>query len=112
MVVSAPNLVFLTHVYFCVCAHIIYVCIHKYVYTVVMLCSPRCSFDLLILKEVVQKMAGIEITDEMTSEQMEAMTGGEQLKAEVQDTVWSDLKLYTMTSSKQRHIALVGYSSA
>lgn len=44
--------------------------------------SPR-SFDLLILKEVVQKMAGIEITDEMTSEQLEAMTGGEQLKAEV-----------------------------
>lgn len=42
-----------------------------------------CSFDLLILKEVVQKMAGIEITDEMTSEQLEAMTGGEQLKAEV-----------------------------
>lgn len=42
------------------------------------------SFDLLILKEVVQKMAGIEITDEMTAEQLEAMTGGEQLKAEVQ----------------------------
>lgn len=41
------------------------------------------SFDLLILKEVVQKMAGIEITDEMTAEQLEAMTGGEQLKAEV-----------------------------
>uniref|UniRef100_A0A3B3ZEY6 THO complex subunit 2 n=1 Tax=Periophthalmus magnuspinnatus TaxID=409849 RepID=A0A3B3ZEY6_9GOBI len=40
------------------------------------------KFDLLILKEVVQKMAGIEITDEMTAEQMEAMTGGEQLKAE------------------------------
>lgn len=48
-----------------------------------LLCFPPCSFDLLILKEVVQKMAGIEITDEMTSEQMEAMTGGEQLKAEV-----------------------------
>lgn len=30
-------------------------------------------------------MAGIEITDEMTSEQLEAMTGGEQLKAEVWD---------------------------
>lgn len=28
-------------------------------------------------------MAGIEITDEMTVEQLEAMTGGEQLKAEV-----------------------------
>ncbi|XP_068267883.1 THO complex subunit 2 isoform X1 [Nyctibius grandis] len=40
------------------------------------------SFDLLILKEVVQKMAGIEITEEMTIEQLEAMTGGEQLKAE------------------------------
>lgn len=46
-----------------------------------------CSFDLLILKEVVQKMAGIEITNEMTSEQLEAMTGGEQLKAEV----WSPI---------------------
>lgn len=42
-----------------------------------------CSFDLLILKEVVQKMAGIEITEEMTMEHLEAMTGGEQLKAEV-----------------------------
>ncbi|XP_075429525.1 THO complex subunit 2 isoform X1 [Ascaphus truei] len=40
------------------------------------------SFDLLILKEVIQKMAGIEITEEMTMEQLEAMTGGEQLKAE------------------------------
>ncbi|KAK2503524.1 hypothetical protein MC885_006227 [Smutsia gigantea] len=40
------------------------------------------SSDLLILKEVVQKMAGIEITEEMTMEQLEAMTGGEQLKAE------------------------------
>lgn len=28
-------------------------------------------------------MAGIEITEEMTMEQLEAMTGGEQLKAEV-----------------------------
>ncbi|XP_029463722.1 THO complex subunit 2 [Rhinatrema bivittatum] len=40
------------------------------------------SFDLLILKEMVQKMAGIEITEEITIEQLEAMTGGEQLKAE------------------------------
>ncbi|XP_063516416.1 THO complex subunit 2 isoform X14 [Pongo pygmaeus] len=45
------------------------------------------SFDLLILKEVVQKMAGIEITEEMTMEQLEAMTGGEQLKAECHDTL-------------------------
>ncbi|XP_030637187.1 THO complex subunit 2 [Chanos chanos] len=40
------------------------------------------SFDLLILKEVVQKMSGIEITDDMTSEQLEAMTGGDLLRAE------------------------------
>lgn len=52
-------------------------------------CALYCaSFDLLILKEVVQKMAGIEITDEMTVEQLEAMTGGEQLKAEVRHTFW------------------------
>lgn len=52
-------------------------------------CALCCgSFDLLILKEVVQKMAGIEITDEMTVEQLEAMTGGEQLKAEVCHTFW------------------------
>ena len=41
------------------------------------------SFDLLVLKEVVSKMAGIEISDEVTSSQMEAMAGGELLKAEV-----------------------------
>ncbi|KAG7282682.1 hypothetical protein CRUP_017608 [Coryphaenoides rupestris] len=51
------------------------------------------SFDLLILKEVVQKMAGIEITDEMTSEQLEAMTGGEQLKAEIRNTKKSSQRL-------------------
>uniref|UniRef100_A0A452VJU6 THO complex subunit 2 n=1 Tax=Ursus maritimus TaxID=29073 RepID=A0A452VJU6_URSMA len=44
--------------------------------------AAKGSFDLLILKEVVQKMSGIEITEEMTMEQLEAMTGGEQLKAE------------------------------
>lgn len=41
------------------------------------------SFDLLVLKEVIQKMAGIEISDEVTSSQLEAMAGGELLKAEV-----------------------------
>lgn len=46
------------------------------------------SFDLLILKEVVQKMAGIEITEEMTMEQLEALTGGEQLKAEVRVSIF------------------------
>lgn len=42
-----------------------------------------CSFDLLVLNEIVQKMAGIEAADEMTTEQMEAMAGGDLLKGEV-----------------------------
>ena len=41
------------------------------------------SFDLLVLKEVVQKMSGIEISEDMTSSQLEALAGGELLKAEV-----------------------------
>ena len=41
------------------------------------------SFDLLVLKEVVQKMAGIDVSDETTTSQLEAMAGGELLKAEV-----------------------------
>lgn len=39
--------------------------------------------DLLILKEIVQKMAGIEAAEEMTAEQLDAMAGGELLKSEV-----------------------------
>lgn len=46
-----------------------------------LLCSA--SFDLLVLKEVVQKMSGIEISEDMTSSQLEALAGGELLKAEV-----------------------------
>lgn len=38
--------------------------------------------DLLILKEIVQKMTGIETTEEMTDEQLEALSGGELLKSE------------------------------
>ncbi|XP_026326436.1 THO complex subunit 2 isoform X2 [Hyposmocoma kahamanoa] len=40
------------------------------------------SQDLLILKEIVQKMAGIEAVEEMTPEQLDAMAGGELLKGE------------------------------
>lgn len=42
-----------------------------------------CSLDLLILKEIVQKMAGIEAAEEMTNDQLEAMAGGDLLKGEV-----------------------------
>ncbi|KPM11917.1 THO complex subunit 2-like protein, partial [Sarcoptes scabiei] len=38
--------------------------------------------DLLILKEIVQKMTGIETSEEMTNEQLEAMSGGELLRNE------------------------------
>lgn len=40
------------------------------------------SLDLLILKEIIQKMAGIEALEEMTNAQLEAMAGGDLLKAE------------------------------
>ena len=41
------------------------------------------SFDLLVLKEVVQKMSGVETSEDMTLSQLEALAGGELLKAEV-----------------------------
>lgn len=44
------------------------------------------SLDLLILKEIVQKMAGIEAAEEMTSDQLDAMAGGDLLKNEVSHT--------------------------
>uniref|UniRef100_A0A1B6BZM5 THO complex subunit 2 n=4 Tax=Clastoptera arizonana TaxID=38151 RepID=A0A1B6BZM5_9HEMI len=40
------------------------------------------SLNLLILKEIIQKMAGIEVPEEMTNDQMEAMAGGDLLKGE------------------------------
>ena len=40
---------------------------------------------MLILREVVQKMAGVEVSEEVTEDQLEAMTGGELLKQEVND---------------------------
>ena len=46
---------------------------------------PIASFDLLVLKEVVQKMSGIENSDEITRSQLEALAGGELLKAEVRE---------------------------
>ena len=49
----------------------------------VSLLSPLLSLDLLILREVVQKMAGVEAVEDMTEEQLSAMAGGELLRAEV-----------------------------
>lgn len=35
------------------------------------------------MKEVVQKMSGVESCEEITQEQLEALSGGENLKTEV-----------------------------
>ncbi|KAI8734363.1 THO complex subunit 2 [Biomphalaria glabrata] len=42
------------------------------------------SIDLLLLREVVQKMAGVEISEKVTDDQLEAMAGGELVRQEVQ----------------------------
>ncbi|XP_025088766.1 THO complex subunit 2-like isoform X1 [Pomacea canaliculata] len=40
------------------------------------------SLDLLLLREVVQKMAGIEVSEEITDDQLESLSGGELLRQE------------------------------
>lgn len=51
-----------------------------------------CSLDLLILKEIVQKMAGIEAAEDLTVEQLNAMAGGDLLKVEVCKSVDKSLR--------------------
>lgn len=58
--------------------------IELYIHDLIM----SCSLDLLILKEVCQKMTGVEATEEMTLEQLEAMSGGELLRSEVSSIVF------------------------
>lgn len=52
-------------------------------FTAALIYRSAFSLDLLILKEIVQKMAGIEAAEEMTSDQLDAMAGGDLLKNEV-----------------------------
>lgn len=40
------------------------------------------SIELLILKEILQKMTGIDITDDMTQHQIDSLSGGELLRSE------------------------------
>ncbi|KAL8617110.1 hypothetical protein ACOMHN_014280 [Nucella lapillus] len=40
------------------------------------------SLDLLLLREVVQKMAGIEVSEEITDDQLHSLSGGELLRQE------------------------------
>ncbi|KAF2879485.1 hypothetical protein ILUMI_26680 [Ignelater luminosus] len=70
------------------------------------------SLDLLILKEIVQKMAGVEAAEDLTMEQLNAMAGGELLKAEagyfsqVRNTKKSSLRLKEAMSEQNLAVAL------
>ncbi|XP_055634886.1 THO complex subunit 2 isoform X2 [Toxorhynchites rutilus septentrionalis] len=70
------------------------------------------SLDLLILKEVVQKMTGIEAAEEMTAEQISAMCGGELLRGEagyfsqVRNTKKSSQRLKEALASNDLAVAL------
>lgn len=70
------------------------------------------SLDLLILKEIVQKMVGIEAVEEMTNEQLSAMCGGELLKGEagyfsqVRNTKKSSQRLKDALASNDLAVAL------
>lgn len=70
------------------------------------------SLDLLILKEVVQKMAGVDAAEDLTMDQLNAMAGGELLKAEagyfsqVRNTKKSSLRLKEAMSEQDLAVAL------
>uniref|UniRef100_T1GUM3 THO complex subunit 2 n=1 Tax=Megaselia scalaris TaxID=36166 RepID=T1GUM3_MEGSC len=70
------------------------------------------SLDLLILKEVVQKMAGVESAEEFTNEQLNAMSGGELLRGEagyfsqVRNTKKSSQRLKDALASNDLAVAL------
>lgn len=41
------------------------------------------SLDLLVLRELIAKMSGVEMIEELSPEQLEAQAGGRALRAEV-----------------------------
>ncbi|XP_066259419.1 THO complex subunit 2 isoform X1 [Euwallacea similis] len=70
------------------------------------------SLDLLILKEVVQKMAGVEPNEDSTVDQLYAMSGGELLKGEagyfsqIRNTKKSSLRLKEAMNDNDLAVAL------
>ncbi|XP_060532268.1 THO complex subunit 2 isoform X2 [Cylas formicarius] len=70
------------------------------------------SLDLLILKEVVQKMAGVDPVEDLTMDQLNAMSGGELLKGEagyfsqVRNTKKSSLRLKEAMAENDLAVAL------
>ena len=76
----------------CVCVGVV-VCVHA------RLSFELFSFDLLVLKEVVNKMSGIELMEEVTQSQLQALAGGEMLRAEVQicaHLAFRELNIFTV----------------
>ncbi|CAH1128850.1 unnamed protein product [Ceutorhynchus assimilis] len=70
------------------------------------------SLDLLILKEVVQKMAGVDFNEDSTMDQLIAMSGGELLKGEagyfsqIRNTKKSSLRLKDAMNENDLAVAL------
>uniref|UniRef100_A0A8D8ZLW5 THO complex subunit 2 n=1 Tax=Cacopsylla melanoneura TaxID=428564 RepID=A0A8D8ZLW5_9HEMI len=70
------------------------------------------SLDLCLLKEIVQKMSGIEVVDDITEDQLQAMSGGELLRNEaasftsVRNTKRSSAKLKEALCSDNLAVAL------
>ena len=72
------------------------------------------SLDLLILKEIVHKMSGIEASEEMTNEQIDAMAGGDLLRQEagsfnqIKNTKKSSQRLKVSVTPKYNKIVWLG----
>ncbi|KAG5888387.1 hypothetical protein JTB14_035693 [Gonioctena quinquepunctata] len=70
------------------------------------------SLDLLILKEIVQKMAGVDAAEDLTMDQLSALAGGELLKSEagyfsqVRNTKKSSLRLKESMAENDLAVAL------
>ncbi|KAF5285042.1 hypothetical protein FQR65_LT02355 [Abscondita terminalis] len=70
------------------------------------------SLDLLILKEIVQKMAGVEVSEDLTMDQLNALAGGELLKSEagyfsqVRNTKKSSIRLKEAMADENLAVAL------
>ena len=69
---------------------------------------------MLILKEIVHKMSGIEASEEMTNEQIDAMAGGDLLRQEagsfnqIKNTKKSSQRLKVSVTPKYNKIVWLG----
>lgn len=59
------------------------------------------------MKEVVQKMSGVEASDEITPQQLEALAGGELLRAEVLTFFYHLLRIDNIVLNKKYNILII-----